>query len=101
MTTAEVALLPAGTKVYWLKNLCIQSYWVIGLHPKSSNTLVLGNTLSVSTVETIHLPHERRDWYLDYEEAAEAMWAANMVNMHTLNQIYFDGAKTITPLTNP
>lgn len=100
MTTEEVALLPAGTRVYWIKNLRIQSYWVVGVHPRSNTTLILGSTYSVNTVETVHMPTERRMWYVEYEDAKATMWKGNVEHLQSINRIYFNDSKDLTALSN-
>jgi len=94
MKTSEVGLLTRGTVVYEVFDGKINSFWIIGFHPKCEKTLILGSRGSVSICETRSYHFNDSDnWETDYDIAKEKMWHLYLEKGNSLNDIYFNGSK--------
>jgi len=91
LTREQVSKLAAGTKVYRIQDVHIVPFWVIGLHPKSKTTLVMGHGGSVANVETYHVNSNfaAEVWTEDYEIAKETMWQQHLERGKSIRKIYF------------
>ena len=99
MKLSEVGHLKEGTVVYECLSGMISSFWVIGIHPKSEKTVILGSKSSVKIIETRSFYFDNMDnWETDYDTAKEKAWEILISETNSLNKIWFNNQKPLSLL---
>ena len=94
MKLSEVGVLEQGTIVYECLSGKIRSFWVIGIHPKSEKTVILGSRNNVENVETrSFFFHDIDNWETNYDTAKEKAWVILLSETKSLNKIWFNNEK--------
>lgn len=84
-----------GTKVYLVSHGNIKTFTLLGYHPKYEKYYYLVDDSNVHKAFGIHIPSEEEFWSINYNEAKAEMWRQQKQKIKSINDIYFEGGKSL------
>lgn len=97
MNVHEIIKKEVGTKVYHIHRGEMKKWILFGYHPRNDKYYYFISDSNCNNVMCMYLGTDGvGDWVVDYNDAKEIMWSQMVIEMRSINRIYFDGVKELS-----